>query len=97
MKKVGAKYIVSGFSLLLIVLLIPGVVITNLVRLPFVFVYGFLLVLFFVILAYLTKNYSFKLYGSRPNSDRLAKSNLFICEYALSSSPHIIPQRPYAL
>jgi hypothetical protein len=48
-KKVGAKYIVSGLSLLLIVLLIPAAVIENLVHLPFVLIYMILLIIFFIL------------------------------------------------
>ncbi len=52
-KKVGAKYLVSGLSLLLIVLLIPTTILANLVQLPFVFIYVILVIVFFIALVYL--------------------------------------------
>jgi len=52
-KKIGSKYVVSGLSLLLIILLIPAALITNLIHLPFVFVYVLLAIVFFIVLAYL--------------------------------------------
>lgn len=52
LKKVGAKNIVSGLSMFLIVLLIPAIIIANLVHSPFVFVVVYIIsvIVFLIIL-----------------------------------------------
>ncbi len=53
--KIKGKYEISKLSLFLVLILIPSVFVTNLTKLSFFLVYGFLVFIFFLVLVYLIK------------------------------------------
>ena len=54
-EKIKGGHAISGLSLLLIPLLIPSVIISNLLDLSIFLVYGILVLVFFVVLVYLAR------------------------------------------